>query len=245
MLHSWAGGVTQTTFLRILCCLEGWTCDIKPLSRRCKCEPNVLFKAVAGYRARDASAPGFMNSFITALAYRLPLPLFYNTNICRSRPLQFFLFPSVTLELEHLLSDKLSFLPSNSRRVTEECSAELWLCPQPQSLPAGLYFLWALAIRANHFHGWFKKHVPNLELLTPGREQAAWQMPWALTASMDVRPRPSSRQVVLRFVSLLASARLGLDQVISVSWSSARCEILIKGILFLQAWYQALQKGFI
>lgn len=57
---------------------------------------------------------------------------------------------------------------------------------------------------ASHFQGWFKDHVPNLELLTQGRELATWQMPWALTDSTNLKPRPSSPQVVLRFVNLLA-----------------------------------------
>jgi hypothetical protein len=94
--------------------------------------------------------------------------------------------------------------------MTEERDAELLLWPQPQSWPACSYFLWALARLANHFHGWFKEHVPNLELLTQGREQATWQIPWALNDSTNSKPRPSSPQVVLRFVNLLAMlARTG------------------------------------
>lgn len=66
-------------------------------------------------------------------------------------------------------------------------------------------FLWALALLASNFHGWFRDHVPNLEPLTQAREQATWQMPWALTDSTTSKRGPSSSQVVLRFVNLLAT----------------------------------------
>lgn len=182
---------------------RGLTADIKSLSQRCKCKPNVLYKTVASYGTRDVEARGFTNTFIISLAWRLPLSLFHNTNTCRSGHLQFFLFLSTLLK--HLLSEnKLCFLLSNLWRMTEERDAELLARPWPQSWPACSYFLWALALSANHFHGWFKEHVPNLELLTQGREQATWQMPWALTDSTNLKPRPSSPQVVLRFINLLA-----------------------------------------
>ena len=44
-------------------------------------------------------------------------------------------------------------------------------------------FLWALALLASNFHGWFRDHVPNLEPLTQAREQATWQMPWAFPSN--------------------------------------------------------------
>lgn len=70
---------------------------------------------------------------------------------------------------------------------------------QPACISFGLWLYWPIIFMAG-----LKEHVPNLELLTQAREQATWQTPWALTDSTNLKPRPSSPQVVLRFVNLLA-----------------------------------------
>lgn len=47
---------------------RGLTADIKSLSQRCKCKPNVLFKIVASYGTGDVGARGFTNTFMVSLA---------------------------------------------------------------------------------------------------------------------------------------------------------------------------------
>lgn len=141
--------------------------------------------------------------FVISLAWRLPLPRFHNTSVCKSGRLWFLLFLLLSLELGHLLSEnKLCSLPLNPGRMAGSDAEPLG--PWPQSRPSSSGFLWALARLASNFHGWFRDHVPNLEPLTQAREQATWQMPWALTDSTTSKHRPSSPQVVLRFVNLLA-----------------------------------------
>lgn len=180
----------------------------KILSQSCKCAPKAPFKQ--WLLAELMLRPGFT----TALAWRVPLPLLPNTSLCNlGIALPAVCFIAIRTEGSPP-EDKLHFLPPTLGRVTETQGGTSTMSPA-LDIANRLVFPVGFGYSSQSFHGWFKECVPNLELLTPVREQATWQMPWALNASSDLKPRPSSPQVVLRFVNLLPNAGLGLDQVIS------------------------------